>query len=91
MHTVHAFAPKWFFFLDINNLQAVAVLQDQNGVLNLYTSDSTGVNYTLSLEDLVHNAFYIDFNVVSHYSCTLLTGSIQEQEAKCISTTIAKW
>lgn len=56
---------KSFFILNINHIQAIAILQDLRGHLNMYTSDSTGVKYTLSLEDLVHDSYYIDLNVVS--------------------------
>ena len=55
---------KDYFFLDLNNVQALAFLKDENNLLNLYTSDSTGVNYTLSLENLVYDTNNIDFDVV---------------------------
>eukprot|EP00731_Ephydatia_muelleri_P019736 Em0012g561a len=49
-------------FYDVNNVQALALLEDEDGQLNLYTSDSTGVYYTLSLEDVVYNTYSYDFD-----------------------------
>ena len=45
-------------------MQALALLEDEDGQLNLYTSDSTGVYYTLSLEDVVYNTYSYDFDGV---------------------------
>ena len=37
----------------LNTLQAVVLVQHVNGQFNLYLSDTTGVDYSLSLRDIV--------------------------------------
>ena len=55
---------KRYQFYDANNVQVLALLEDESGQLNLYISDLTGVNYILSLEDLVYDSYSIDFDEV---------------------------
>ena len=37
----------------INTLQALVIVQHGSGQFNLYLSDTTGVDYSLSLRDIV--------------------------------------
>jgi len=42
----------------INTLQAMVIVEHYSGMFNLYLSDTTGVDYSLSLQDIIVDSNY---------------------------------
>ena len=50
----------------IDELQAIVIIQHEGGFYNLYLSDTTGVDYSLSLRDIVvERGGFVDLELVS--------------------------